>query len=61
MIRPVRPDRLGIVLVLASSAAFGGNAIFAKLSYKEGATVGEFLSVRFTSRRSCSGWCCGRG
>ena len=48
MIRPVRPDRLGIVLVLASSAAFGGNAIFAKLSYNEGATVGEFLSVRFT-------------
>jgi drug/metabolite transporter (DMT)-like permease len=48
MIRPVRPDRFGIVLVLASSAAFGGNAIFAKLSYNEGATVGEFLSVRFT-------------
>ncbi len=48
MIRPVRPDRLGIVLVLASSAAFGANAIFAKLSYNEGATVGEFLSVRFS-------------
>ena len=48
MIRPVRPDRLGIVLVLASSAAFGGNAIFAKLSYNAGATVGEFLSIRFT-------------
>jgi drug/metabolite transporter (DMT)-like permease len=48
MIRPVRIDRLGIVLVLASSAAFGGNAIFAKLSYGQGATVGEFLSFRFT-------------
>ncbi len=48
MIRPVRPDRLGIVLVLASSAAFGANAIFAKLSYNEGASVGEFLSIRFT-------------
>jgi drug/metabolite transporter (DMT)-like permease len=48
MIHPVRPDRLGIVLVLASSAAFGANAIFAKLSYGEGASVGEFLSVRFT-------------
>ena len=48
MIRPVRPDRLGIVLVLASSAAFGANAIFAKLSYNEGASVGEFLSVRFS-------------
>jgi drug/metabolite transporter (DMT)-like permease len=48
MIHPVRIDRLGIVLVLASSAAFGGNAIFAKLSYGEGATVGEFLSIRFT-------------
>lgn len=48
MIRPVRIDRLGIVLVLASSAAFGGNAIFAKLSYGQGATVGEFLSIRFT-------------
>jgi drug/metabolite transporter (DMT)-like permease len=48
MIQPVRPDRLGIVLVLASSAAFGGNAIFAKLSYGQGASVGEFLSLRFT-------------
>ena len=48
MMHPVRPDRLGIVLALASSAAFGGNAIFAKLSYNEGATVGEFLSFRFT-------------
>jgi drug/metabolite transporter (DMT)-like permease len=48
MMRTVRPDRLGIVLVLASSAAFGANAIFAKLSYGQGATVGEFLSVRFT-------------
>lgn len=48
MILPVRPDRLGIALVLASSAAFGANAIFAKLSYDNGATVGEFLSFRFT-------------
>ena len=48
MMRPVRLDRLGIALVLASSAAFGANAIFAKLAYGDGATVGEFLSIRFT-------------
>ena len=48
MMREVRLDRLGIVLVLASSAAFGANAIFAKLAYGEGASVGEFLSIRFT-------------
>jgi|tagenome__1003787_1003787.scaffolds.fasta_scaffold20756754_2 drug/metabolite transporter (DMT)-like permease len=48
MMREVRLDRLGLVLVLASSAAFGANAIFAKLAYGDGATVGEFLSLRFT-------------
>ncbi len=47
MIPAVRVDRLGIVLVIGASAAFGANAIFAKLVYERGATVGEFLSVRF--------------
>jgi drug/metabolite transporter (DMT)-like permease len=42
-----RLDRLGLLLVLTSSAAFGANAIFAKLAYAAGATVGEFLSLRF--------------
>lgn len=48
MMPSVRLDRLGIALVLASSAAFGANAIFAKLSYDDGATVGEFLAIRFS-------------
>jgi drug/metabolite transporter (DMT)-like permease len=47
MMPGVRVDRLGIVLVLAASAAFGANAIFAKLVFERGGTVGEFLSIRF--------------
>jgi drug/metabolite transporter (DMT)-like permease len=45
----VRTDRLGVLLVLASAAAFGANAIFAKLAYADGATVGEFLTLRFAT------------
>jgi drug/metabolite transporter (DMT)-like permease len=40
-------DRRGVLLVLGSGAAFGANAVFAKLSYEAGATVGTFLAVRF--------------
>jgi drug/metabolite transporter (DMT)-like permease len=42
----MRPS--GPVLCLASGAAFGAMAIFAKLAYGDGATVGTVLSVRFT-------------
>jgi drug/metabolite transporter (DMT)-like permease len=37
----------GTALCLASGAAFGAMAIFGKLSYDEGATVGTVLAVRF--------------
>jgi drug/metabolite transporter (DMT)-like permease len=37
----------GTVLCVASAAAFGAMAIFGKLAYDEGATVGTLLSVRF--------------
>jgi drug/metabolite transporter (DMT)-like permease len=37
----------GPALCLLSGAAFGAMAIFAKLAYGEGATVGTVLSVRF--------------
>jgi drug/metabolite transporter (DMT)-like permease len=37
----------GTALCLASGAAFGAMAIFAKLAYAEGATVGTVLTVRF--------------
>ena len=37
----------GTVLCLASAAAFGAMAIFGKLAYGEGATVGTLLAVRF--------------
>jgi drug/metabolite transporter (DMT)-like permease len=37
----------GTVFCLASGAAFGAMAIFAKLAYRQGATVGTVLSVRF--------------
>lgn len=47
-IRPaIRLDRVGLLLVLASSAAFAANAIFAKLAYRDNATIGELLSLRF--------------
>src|SRR5438067_7294105 len=41
----MRPS--GPVLCLVSGAAFGAMAIFAKLAYGDGATVGTVLSVRF--------------
>jgi drug/metabolite transporter (DMT)-like permease len=41
----VRPS--GSILCLASGACFGAMAIFAKLAYGQGATVGTVLSVRF--------------
>ena len=37
----------GTALCLASGAAFGAMAVFGKLSYREGATVGTLLAVRF--------------
>jgi drug/metabolite transporter (DMT)-like permease len=38
---------VGALMCLASAVAFGGMAIFGKLAYDEGATVGTLLSVRF--------------
>ena len=38
----------GTLICLASGAAFGAMAIFGKLAYDEGASVGTLLSVRFT-------------
>src|SRR5919197_4844112 len=43
--RPMRSS--GPLLCLASGAAFGAMAIFAKLAYGEGATVGTVLSAGF--------------
>jgi drug/metabolite transporter (DMT)-like permease len=37
----------GTLLCLASGAAFGAMAVFGKLAYGEGTTVGTLLSVRF--------------
>ena len=37
----------GALICLASAVAFGAMAIFGKLAYDEGATVGTLLSVRF--------------
>jgi drug/metabolite transporter (DMT)-like permease len=37
----------GTLLCLGSGAAFGAMAIFGKLAYSEGATVGTLLAVRF--------------
>ena len=37
----------GIILCLASAAAFGAMGIFGKLAYEQGATVSTLLSVRF--------------
>jgi drug/metabolite transporter (DMT)-like permease len=39
--------RSGTVMCLASGAAFGAMAVFGKLAYGEGATVGTLLAVRF--------------
>lgn len=38
----------GTIFCLASGAAFGSMAIFGKLAYGEGVTVGTLLTVRFT-------------
>jgi drug/metabolite transporter (DMT)-like permease len=38
---------VGALLCLASAVAFGAMAIFGKLAYADGATVGTLLSVRF--------------
>ena len=45
--RAVRSASLGTALCLASATAFGAMAIFGKLAYSGGATVGTLLSVRF--------------
>src|SRR3954463_16447251 len=37
----------GTLLCLASATAFGAMAVFGKLAYAEGATVGTLLAVRF--------------
>jgi drug/metabolite transporter (DMT)-like permease len=37
----------GALICLASAVAFGAMAIFGKLAYEEGATVGTLLAVRF--------------
>jgi drug/metabolite transporter (DMT)-like permease len=37
----------GTLMCLGSGAAFGGMAVFGKLAYDEGATVGTLLAVRF--------------
>jgi drug/metabolite transporter (DMT)-like permease len=37
----------GTLLCLASAAAFGAMAVFGKLAYENGATVGTLLAVRF--------------
>jgi len=39
---------MGTLFCLASGAAFGAMAVFGKLAYAEGATVGTLLAVRFT-------------
>ncbi len=38
----------GMLFCLASGAAFGAMAVFGKLAYEEGATVGTLLAVRFS-------------
>src|SRR4051812_7111056 len=37
----------GTLFILASGAAFGAMAVFGKLAYEDGATVGTLLAVRF--------------
>src|SRR5919202_2100664 len=39
--------RAGLVMCLASGAAFGAMGIFGKLAYEQGATVGTLLATRF--------------
>ena len=38
---------MGAIFCLLSAAAFGAMAIFGKLAYDEGVTVGDLLLVRF--------------
>jgi len=38
---------MGAVFCLLSAAAFGAMAIFGKLAYNEGVTIGDLLLVRF--------------
>lgn len=44
---PTSTTRRGVLLCTASGAAFGAMAIFGKLAYAQGATVGTLLAVRF--------------
>lgn len=43
----MRSSSVGTLFCLGSGAAFGAMAIFGKLAYGEGATVGTLLAVRF--------------
>jgi drug/metabolite transporter (DMT)-like permease len=49
----------GTLLCIASAACFGAMAIFGKLAYEAGATVGTLLAVRFTLAASVF-WATGR-
>lgn len=51
-------DVTGLLFCLASGAAFGAMAVFGKLAYDEGATVGTLLAVRFTLAAALF-WLCG--
>src|SRR4051794_41683694 len=51
---------MGTLFCLASGAAFGAMAVFGKLSYGEGATVGTLLAVRFTFAAALF-WAAGAG
>jgi drug/metabolite transporter (DMT)-like permease len=41
-------SRTGALFCLASAAGFGASAVFGKLAYDEGSTVGTLLATRFT-------------
>ena len=49
---------MGAIYCLLSAAAFGAMAIFGKLAYDEGVTVGDLLLVRFGV--AAVGWGIGR-
>src|SRR3954468_4747479 len=51
---------MGTLFCLASGAAFGAMAVFGKLAYGEGATVGTLLAVRFTLAAALF-WAAGAG
>ena len=44
----MKSSATGTLFCLASAAGFGAMAVFGKLAYDEGATVGTLLAVRFT-------------